>query len=343
MTKTDILIVHLNGESVIKNCLESIKKYTKDFDIYILLNGTTDKSEEVINKTYSKSFIFKTDKIIGFAEASNFLAKKAKSDYAVFLNNDTEVSKGWLSEMLKIINKKSNYIACQPKIKSYSDREMFEYAGAAGGFIDKYGYPFCRGRIFDSLEKDKGQYNDEIRVFWGCGVCLVVKRREFLDIGGFDKNFFMYGEETDFCWRANIYGKEIIFCPKSVIYHIGSYSVNKEKINLKKDYLHSRNHILLLIKNYSFTNLVRILPVRLLLEIISAVRFFPNKTIAAILTFFILPFDYIFTYSKKRKEVQSKRKVSDKELEDLKLIYKRSIALDYFLDGKNKFSNLRFK
>ncbi|MEK6890813.1 MAG: glycosyltransferase family 2 protein [Nanoarchaeota archaeon] len=341
MTKTDILIVHLNGEEIIKNCLESIKKYTTDFNVYILLNGTTDKSEEVIKKIYPKSIVFKKDKIIGFAEASNFLAKKAKSEFILFLNNDVEVDENWLKEMLTTINKHKNCIACQPKIKSYSDRKMFEYAGAGGGFIDKYGYPFCRGRIFDSLEKDTNQYNDEIRVFWGCGVCLLVKRLEFLELGGFDEDFFMYGEETDFCWRANIYGKEIYYCPKSTIYHIGSYSIKKQGINIKKDYLHTRNHIILLLKNYSFSSLIKIMPMRIILEATSSIRFFPNKTIAGLMTLVVLPFEFIFKIRKERKIIQSKRQISDDQLS--KLVYPRSIALDRFLNGKGKFSDLNFK
>lgn len=339
--KIDILIVHLNGEEVIRNCLESIKKNSKEFNIYVLLNGTTDNSEEVIKKTYSKTNISKTKEVIGFAEASNILARKAKSDYIVFLNNDVEVGKNWLSEMLKTIKNHKNCIACQPKIKSYSNRKYFEYAGAAGGFIDVYGYPFCRGRIFDSIEEDKGQYNDEIRVFWACGVCMMVKRKEFLGLGGFDESFYMYGEETDFCWRANILGKEIWYCPKTEIYHIGSFSIGKQKINLRKDYLHSRNHLILLLKNYSFEELLKVMPIRIALEVISAIRFFPNKTLASIATFFVLPFEFIFSISGKRREIQSKRVINDSQLDSL--MYQRSIALDYFLKNKHKFSNLNFE
>ena len=230
-------------------------------------------------------------------------------------------------------------VACQPKIKSFFEKNKFEYAGAAGGYIDIYGFHFCRGRIFDSIEEDLGQYDDERRIFWGCGVCLLVNKDFFIKAGMFDEDFFMYGEETDFCWRANIYGKEIWFCPKSIIYHVGSFSVGKEKVNLKKDYLISKNHITLLLKNYSTKNLIKLLPMRIILECISAIRFFPDKTIAALMAFFALPFEYIFKIKSKRKEIQSKRKLSDKDIANL--IYQRSIALDYFLKGKNKFSKLK--
>ncbi len=336
---TDILIVHLNGEEIIRNCLSSIMKNTQDFKVYLMLNSTTDKSEEVVRKNFPKVNIIKSEKLLGFAEASNRLAELSKSEYIVFLNNDTEVSKDWLKEMLRTIKRNKNCIACQPKVKSLKEKNKFEYAGAGGGFIDIYGYPFARGRVFDYIEEDKGQYNDERRVFWGCGVCLLVKRKDYFDIGGFDESLFMYGEETDFCWRTNIYGKEVWYSPKSVIYHIGSFSIGHGKNSLKKDYYHSRNHLILLIKNYSAKNLIKIMPVRILLEAISAVRFFPNKTLASILTLITLPF-YYFTYLRKqRKKIQLNRSVKDEEL--FHLFYMKSIALSHFLGGKNKFSEIK--
>ena len=346
--KVNILIVHLNGEKVIYNCLSSIYNNTKGINneynkikIRILLNNSADKSEEIIKKNFPGISIYKTSKTIGFAEACNFLAKKSDSEYIVFLNNDTEVNKNWLDEMLKTIKNHKNCVVCQPKIKSYYQKEMFEYAGAAGGFIDKYGYPFCRGRIFDSVERDMGQYNDEKRIFWACGVCFFVNRDFFIKTGGFDEEFFMYAEELDFCWRANIYGKEIWYCPTSEIYHIGSYSVRKERINLKKEYLIIRNHILLLLKNYSALNIIKILPLRISLEIISSIIFFPVKTVSFLKTCINLPFIYVMKINKKRNKIQSERKVHDKEIS--KLMAKESIALDYFIKGKRKFNEVKFK
>ncbi|MBI2629028.1 glycosyltransferase family 2 protein [Candidatus Pacearchaeota archaeon] len=344
----DILIIHLNGEKVIYNCLNSIYKNTRSINkknseikVRILLNNSSDKSEEIIKEKFPDIEIYRTEKTIGFAEACNFLASKSNADYIVFLNNDTEVKKDWLNEMLETIKKHKNCVVCQPKIKSYCQKEMFEYAGAAGGFIDKYGYPFCRGRIFDSVERDIGQYNDEKRIFWACGVCFFVNRDFFIKTGGFDEDFFMYAEELDFCWRANIYGKEIWYCPTSEIYHVGSYSVRKEKINFKKEYLIIRNHILLLLKNYSALSLIKILPLRIILEIISSIRFFPVKTISLLKTCINLPFIYIMKTNKKRNKIQLERKVHDEEMS--KLMAKESIALDYFIKGKRKFNEINFK
>lgn len=336
--KTDILIVHINGEKVIKNCLKSIFKNTKNMQVYLMFNGTTDKSRDIVKKEFPKVKTIESKKLIGFAEASNILAKKATSKYLLFLNNDVEVERGWLDELLKTMNRHPNCVACQPKIKSFYKRDMFEYAGAGGGFIDKYGYPFCRGRIFDTIEKDYGQYNDEIRVFWACGVCLFVKRDFFIKSGKFDEDLFMYAEETDFCWRTNLYGKEIWYCPKATIYHMGSFSINKQKLNYKKEYLISRNHILLLLKNYSLFSLLKIIPMRIILEISAAIKYFPSRTFASLLSSLNLPFTFLFKTIKKRREIQSKRKVGDKDIR--KLIYDKSIALEYFLSNKKTFKSL---
>lgn len=338
MEKVDILIIHLNGEKIIDECLSSIYSDNKKASVHILFNNTQDNSVNLVKDKFPRANRHFTKKTIGFAEASNLLAKKAKSKYIVFLNNDVVVEKNWLSEMLTTIKSNKNCIAVQPKIRSYYQRDCFEYAGAAGGFIDKYGYPFCRGRIFNSIEKDNHQYDDSIRVFWACGVCILTDKNFFLKSRGFDESLFMYAEELDFCWRANIFGKEIWYCPKSVIYHIGSFSVNKEKINLKKEYLITRNHLLVFLKNYSLLNIVKLLPMRILLELIAAVRFPKKKAIPFIRSLFSIPFIIMGNFRKDRIFIQSKRKISDEQYR--KLMYDGSIALDYFLKSKKTFKDL---
>ncbi|MDO8563646.1 MAG: glycosyltransferase family 2 protein [Nanoarchaeota archaeon] len=338
MEKVDILIIHLNGEKVIEECLTSIFSDNKTASVHILFNNTKDNSINLVKNKFPKVKLHYTKKTIGFAEASNLLAKKATSKYIVFLNNDVIVEKNWLSEMLATMKKNKNCIAVQPKIRSYFQRDCFEYAGAAGGFIDKYGYPFCRGRIFNSIEKDKGQYNDSIRIFWACGVCILTDKEFFLKSKGFDESLFMYAEELDFCWRANILGKQIWYSPKSIIYHIGSFSVNKEKLNLKKEYLITRNHLLVFLKNYSNLSLLKLLPMRILLEIIAALRFPVKKAIPLIRSIFSIPFILLGSFSKNRHEIQSKRKVSDKEYSSI--VYDGSVALDHFLKGKKTFKDL---
>lgn len=337
MEKVDILIIHLNGEKIITDCLSSIYKDNKNASIYVLFNGTSDNSIEVVNKLFPRVKRFTKDKIIGFAEGCNFLARKSKSKYVVFLNNDTIVEKNWLSEMLKTLKKNKNCIAVQPKVKSYYNKEYFEYAGAAGGFIDKYGFPFCRGRIFNTVEKDTEQYNDSIRIFWACGVCMLLDRNFFIFSRGFDESLFMYGEELDFCWRANLLGKEIWYSPKSVIYHIGSFSVNNE-INFKKEYLITKNHIIIFLKNHNFLSLLKLMPIRLALELIAAIRFPAKKALAFVKSVFTVPYIYLIKTRKEKKLIQSRKKANYKHLNQL--IYNNSIAFEYFIKGKKTFKGL---
>lgn len=339
MEKVDILIIHLNGEKIIQDCLSSIYKDNKNASVYVLFNNTSDNSEKIVKKVFPKVKTYKTQskKTLGFAEASNIIIKKSKSKYVVFLNNDTIVEKNWLSEMLKTLKKNKNCIAVQPKVKSYNNREYFEYAGAAGGFIDKYGFPFCRGRIFNSIEKDTSQYDDSIRIFWACGVCMLLDRNFFISSGGFDESLFMYAEEIDFCWRANLFGKEIWYSPKSTIYHIGSFSVNND-INFKKEYFITKNHIIIFLKNHNFISLVKLMPIRLALELIAAIRFPTKKALAFVKSIFLVPYIYLTKTRKERKLIQAKRIASDKDLQNL--IYDKSIAFEYFIKGKKTFKDL---
>ena len=346
MEKIDILIIHLNGEEILKNCLKSIYQNSpKNIGICVLLNATTDNSESMIKDKFKEVRIIKTKKRVGFAEGCNVLAKKSKSKYIVFLNNDVTVEKRWLEELFNTIKRHSNCVACQPKIRSLLQKEKFEYAGAAGGFIDRYGFPFCRGRIFNHLEEDLGQYDDEIRIFWGCGVCLLVEKEFFMKIGMFDEDFFMYGEELDLCWRINLKGKEIWYSPKSVIYHIGSYSTKRKNkktnlLNLRNDYLITLNHVVVLLKNYSISNLVKIIPFKILLDFIGAIRFFPTKTLSFFKTYLYLLILYITKISKKRREIQKNREIEDGELSFL--ISRESIAISYFIFDKKHFRDIKF-
>ncbi len=338
--ETSILIVHVNGEDILKECLSSVfKNSPKSTRVFVLFNSTSDGSREMVKKNFPRVHFFSSEELLGFAEASNFLARKTSSPYLVFLNNDAVVGERWLTSLLRTLENHPRCAACQPKVRSYHSRENFEYAGAGGGFIDKYGYPFCRGRIFNSIEKDREQYDDEIRIFWASGVCLFIRREDFEDAGGFDEDFFMYAEEVDLCWRLNLFGKEVWYSPKSVIYHVGSYSVKKANFHSKKDYLIIRNHLFLLLKNYSWWSLVKILPFRILLEILSAIRFFPSWTLASLKSFFSVPWIFFTKLRKKRKAIQKRRSVLDRELRSL--MYLKSIALSHFIFHKKTFKELR--
>jgi len=328
-----ILILHNNGEKILKNCLNSLKKTDyPNFKTFVLLYQSTDKSEEIIKK--HKITYFKSDKNLGFAGGNNFLINKTKSDYIVFLNNDTEVDKNWLKELIDF-SEKNKIAACQPKVLNLVNKSAFDYAGASGGFIDKYGYPFCRGRIFNNLENDHGQYNAPKQIFWASGACMLVKRKVLDKVGYFDESLFLYGEELDLCWRINNSGENLFVVPSAKIYHLGSYSVNAAKMNRKKQFLIQRNTFIVLIKNHFPSSMSRILK-RLSLELISTFESF-SRALAVLKSLLWILFNLRKVITM-RRNAQKTRRISENDLQHI--IYPKSIAISYYLKGKSKFSQL---
>jgi hypothetical protein len=332
--KVSINIVHVNGEKIIDNCLKSLSSTNyENYEINLLLNSTTDQSEKIAKKYRCR--IFKSKKNMGFAGGHNFLAEKSRSDYIAVLNNDIEVEKQWLIQLVDF-SVKNNADICQPKIKSLRNKNYFESAGACGGFMDKYGYEFYRGRIFDTVEEDKGQYETPRRIFWACGSCMLIKKPVIDQIGLFDEDFFMYSEEFDFCWRANIHGCKIYCNPKSVVYHLGSYSVKTMKMNSEKEYLLHRNVFLTFLINYSDKNFKKYIFQRTLLEIISGISF-PKKIIpvSRALYYVIKNRDSI---AQKRKKTQKLRKAEDSEYSEV--VLKKSIPYLYFIRKRKTFDKV---
>lgn len=336
--KVSILMCHMNGEEIIDNCLKSLSKTDyPNFEIHILLNNTTDNSEEVIKKYNVR--IHKSKVNLGFTGGFNLLVNKLKnsqSKYFVSINNDTEVEPNWLTELVDFAEK-NNADILQPKVKSLGNKNMFEYAGAAGGFMDKYGYPFCRGRIFSVAEEDKGQYDTPRRIFWACGSCALFRKGLFDEIGLLDKDFFMYAEETDFCWRANIAGAKIFSVPSSVIYHIGHYSIKKEKMEAQREYCLHRNTLIMFFKNYSNESIKKLKFRRILLEIMSGLAFPRTKLIPVIKSLIWIRKNRKLI-QEKHDEVQKLRKISDEEV--AKNMLDKSIVFSFFLKKKKKFSEL---
>ncbi len=332
--KIAVNIVHVNGEEILNNCLKSLKKTNyPNFEINILFNATTDHSERIAIKYNCK--VFKSRKNLGFAGGHNLLAKKTKSDYIAIINNDIEVEKNWLKEMANF-SIKNNAEIIQPKIKWLRDRSYFEAAGACGGFMDKYGYEFYRGRIFGNVEKDAGQYNKPIRIFWACGSCMFIKRTLIDKIGLFDEEFFMYSEEFDFCWRANIFGAKIFCVPSSVIHHLGSFSIKLMEMSGEKEYLLHRNVLITFLKNYSDENIKKYLSRRIMLEVLSGIAF-PKKfmPVSRALIWIIKNRRRI---KNNREKIQKLRKVKDEEYQDL--ILKKSIAYLHFVKRKDTFKEV---
>jgi hypothetical protein len=328
----------MNGEQIIESCLSSLEKTTyPNFQIHVLLNGTSDNSEKIIKKHDVK--IYKSESNLGFTGGFNLLVKKmfnTDSEYIVSINNDTEVEPNWLSELVEFAEMNDADI-CQPKIKSMKDKNYFEYAGAAGGFMDRYGYPFCRGRIFSTLEEDKGQYDTPLRIFWACGSCAMYKKDLFKKLGLLDESFFMYAEETDFCWRVNLSGGKIFSVPSSVVYHWGSYSVQKENMTARKEYLLHRNTLIMFFKNYSDETISQLKYRRIVLEIVSALAFPLKKFIPVSKALY-----WIATnreeLKRKQEEAQKIRKITDDEVQGTML--DGSIAYAYFIKGQKRFNEL---
>ena len=251
--------------------LPSVIEYSHGAEIVVADNGSTDDSVALLKGEFPAVRLVQLDRNYGFADGYNKALEQVDAEYCLLLNSDVEVTPGWLEPMLSFMEQHPSAVACQPKILAYNDKACFEYAGAAGGFIDYYGYPYCRGRLFDTVEEDKGQYDDVCRVFWATGAAMMVRRDLFCKVGGFDGRFFAHMEEIDLCWRMLARGGEIYVVPQSVVYHVGGATLSKS--NPHKTFLNFRNNLLMLYKNLPADELRGVMCVRALLDYVAAVKF----------------------------------------------------------------------
>lgn len=319
-----IAILNWNGRHLLEQFLPSVMRYSNDAPIYIIDNASTDDSVAFIETTYPLITVIQLDNNYGYAGGYNIGLKHIKEPLVCCLNSDIEVSENWLSPILNTFNSSPKLAFVQPKILNYKHPHLFEYAGAAGGFIDKYGYPYCRGRIFESIEEDTGQYNDNIDVFWASGACLFAKQKVFNELRGFDKDFFAHMEEIDLCWRAKNAGYQIRYNGMSTVYHLGGGTLQNQ--NPQKTFLNFRNSLSTLVKNSPKPFLLVI--ARLILDGIAALRFLiqlkPQHFWAIIKAHFSF-YSYLPQMLKKRKEQKTK----------IKTYYAiNSILWQYFVKGK---------
>jgi hypothetical protein len=273
MHKTAIVILNWNGLDFLKQFLKTVIDFSTDSDtvIYLTDNGSTDGSVKWVEENHKVVKIIRLEKNHGFAGGYNLGLAKIKAEYFILLNSDIEVTKGWLHPMVSYMDKNPDVAACQPKILSFKKRDHFEYAGAAGGYIDKYGYPFCRGRIFDAVERDMGQYDTIADVFWASGACMMVRSQAWKKCGGLDAAFFAHMEEIDLCWRFHKAGYRVSCIPESVVYHVGGGTL---PYNSKlKTFLNFRNSLFLLFKNLPDNELENIMFKRKLLDGLAAIFF----------------------------------------------------------------------
>jgi len=270
--KISVVILNWNGRHFLEKYLPSVEKYSQFPDVQIIVadNASTDDSLSYLKANHPNIRIIKLDKNYGFAEGYNRALQLVEADYYVLLNSDVEVTEGWLQPMLDLMQQKSDIAACMPKIRSIADRNSFEYAGAAGGFIDKYGYTFCRGRMFNTVEKDTGQYDSETEIFWATGACFMIRAKLLHEFGGFDDNFFAHMEEIDLCWRLKNAGYAIWYTPRSVVYHVGGGALPQS--SPFKTFLNYRNNLLMLHKNLPQKQRKRILNIRMMLDGVSAIH-----------------------------------------------------------------------
>lgn len=271
MATVAVVILNYNGATMLRKFLPSVIAGSGGTDIIVADNASTDDSVAVMNSEFPSVSLIQLDKNWGFAEGYNRALQSVDADYFVLLNSDVEVTDGWIKPMLVVMENDSTIAACQPKLLDYKRKSHFEYAGASGGFIDRYGYPYCRGRIFDTVEEDRGQYNQSCDLFWATGAALMIRADDFRSAGGLDGTFFAHMEEIDLCWRLRSRGRRIVSVPDSVVYHVGGATLNYS--NPRKTFLNFRNNLLMLYKNLPQKELTAVMRVRALLDYVAAVKF----------------------------------------------------------------------
>ncbi|MDF1675256.1 MAG: glycosyltransferase family 2 protein, partial [Vicingaceae bacterium] len=238
-----VVILNWNGKHFLEKFLPSLIEHTSFAELIVADNCSTDDSLSFLKENFPQIRIITLAENYGFAKGYNEALKQVNSDVYVLLNSDVEVTENWLQPCLEILKKDNDMAACQPKIKAFHQKTYFEYAGAAGGFIDKYGYPFCRGRIFETLEEDNNQYDEEIEIFWATGACLVIRADIYHELNGLDSFFFAHMEEIDLCWRIQNRGKKIKYVPQSTVFHVGGGTLHKSKP--QKTFLNFRNNLIM--------------------------------------------------------------------------------------------------
>ena len=338
---TAIVILNWNGEKYLQQFLPILTKYTPDTDVEIIVadNASTDSSLQVMKDYFPAIRTIVLDRNYGFAGGYNKALEQVDADYYVLLNSDVEVTDNWLSPMLNFMNENENVAACQPKIRSYYNRTSFEHAGASGGFIDQYGFPFCRGRVFGVVEEDKGQYDDYIDVFWATGACLMVRSKVFWKVGGLDSEFFAHMEEIDLCWRLKSRGYRVVCVPGSIVYHIGGGTLHVDSPH--KIYLNFRNNLLLLYKNLPTDLLRRTMFWRRIFDYSAAFQFILTGKFQNAKSVFRARSDY----KKMLPDFLEKRNENILYSTNLNIaeIYLDSIVFSYFLKNKRTYNSLKDK
>ena len=332
--KIIVAILNYNGKKWLKQFLPTVLQKSKEAEILVIDNASSDGSVDFLKQYFPSVSLVINEKNHGFAGGYNEGLKNIDGDYFVLLNSDVEITNNWIMPVIDLIEKTPTAVAAQPKILAYYDKEKFEHAGAAGGMLDKLGYPFCRGRIFHHTEKDTNQFEDSKEVFWATGACLFIKVKTFKEHNGFDENFFAHMEEIDLCWRIKNNNEKVLYCSESTVYHVGGGTLSY--MSPFKTYLNFRNSLFMIHKNYDGW-LPKIIFIRLVLDGIAGAKFLFGgefKNILSILKAHFHYYAHIRTLNKQRKSLPKKNFLK------LEGVYSKSIVWQFFALKKDKFKEL---
>jgi len=335
--KVAVVILNWNGKKFLDQFLPSVIKNNPSFSkVVVADNASTDDSVAFLKSNYPSVEIIQNKVNGGYAKGYNDALKHIDAEYYILLNSDVEVTPNWIDEVINVMDTDKSIAACQPKIKDYNNKTFFEYAGACGGYIDKFGFPFCRGRLFDVNEQDNGQYDTIQEVFWATGACLFIRAELYHKMGGLDEDFFAHMEEIDLCWRLKNVGYKIMVNPNSMVYHVGGGTLNKT--NPRKTYLNFRNNLFLIFKNHSSKYFLIKLFIRAVFDGVAALKFLFGGQFNHHLAVWKAHFSFYGSLGiliKKRKKLKT-------EIKNYATsgVYDKNVVLDFYWRGKKKFSEI---
>jgi GT2 family glycosyltransferase len=328
--KVAVVILNWNGKQLLEQFLPSVVQFSQEATVYVADNASTDDSVAFVRANFPTVSIIVNSTNTGYAGGYNEALQHIEVDVYALVNSDIEVTENWLQPIIKTFQNEASTAIIQPKILDFKNKDYFEYAGAAGGFIDQYGYPFCRGRIFDTLEKDNGQYDSNQEIFWASGACFFIRSAVYNQLNGFDTSFFAHQEEIDLCWRATNKGYSIKYLFESKVYHVGGATLQQG--NPKKTELNFRNSLLMLTKNLPKKNLYKVLFIRMILDGVAGIQFLLRGQYKHLLAILKAHFAFYKLFS----ENYAKRG----DIQQTKYYFTKSIVYSYFVNKIRFFNDL---
>lgn len=340
--KVSVVILNWNGKSLMREYLPSVVEYTlgaPDVELVVADNGSDDGSLDFLTAEYPQIRQIDLAHNHGFAEGYNLALAQVDAEYTVLLNSDVKVSPLWLPTLIEYMDQHPDVAACQPKIRSLREPDFFEHAGAAGGYMDFLGYPFCRGRLLSVVEKDSGQYDAPVDIFWATGACLCIRTEDFRAVGGLDARFFAHMEEIDLCWRLRSRGRRVVCLPSSIVFHLGGATLNKE--NPHKTFLNYRNNLLMLYKNTSRRRFIFVFLFRFFFDYLSSLVFLLSGKRGD--AFAVVRARLAFWKMQPVFRLQRMENRSLTTVNPIPEVYRGSILFQYYFGGKRRFSDIGWK